>query len=237
MTTTIMGRCERTNRLGVALATNTLASGGLRFYHAKPVGIVAHQAAGDFDLALLGFRLLEMGYASDKIIADLAASDRYPEYRQVGVLERTGAGAASTGSKAQPWSGHIVGENHVAMVNSASSEAVLQAMADAFTRAPDEELDERLLRALEAERDAGGQPQGQRSSFIVTFDREHYPILDLRVDAHAEPIGELRRIHALYKPYIPLYYHLRPKRPDIAPSQVEWVSRARPPGLIAPGVS
>ena len=237
MTTTIMGRCERTARLGIALATNTLASGGLRFYHVKPVGIVAHQAAGDFDLALLGFRLLEMGYASDKIIADLAASDRYPEYRQVGVLERTGAGAASTGSKAQPWSGHIVGENHVAMVNSASSEAVLQAMAVAFTRAQDEELDERLLRALEAERDAGGQPQGQRSSFIVTIDREHYPILDLRVDAHAEPIGELRRIHALYKPYIPLYYHLRPKRPDIAPSQAEWVSRSRPSGLIAPGVS
>src|SRR5262249_57982133 len=83
-------------------------------------------------------------------------------------------------------------------------------------------LDERLLLALEAERDAGGQPQGQRSSFLVVHDREHYPLIDVRADAHVEPVGELRRIHALYKPYVPLYYHLRPKRPDIAPSQLEW---------------
>jgi len=103
------------------LATNTLASGGLRFYHIKPIGIVAHQSAGDFDLALLGFRLLEMGFSPDRIIGDLAASDRYPEYRQIGVLDRTGAAAASTGNKAHPWSGHIVGENYVAMVNSASN--------------------------------------------------------------------------------------------------------------------
>jgi uncharacterized Ntn-hydrolase superfamily protein len=237
MTTTIMGRCERTNRLGIALATNTLASGGLRFYHAKPVGIVAHQSAGDFDLALLGFRLLETGFSPDKIVADLAASDRYHEYRQVGALDRAGAGAASTGGKAQPWSGHIVGDNHVAMANSASSEAVLRAMAEAFTRSRGEDLDERLLRALEAERDAGGQPQGQRSSFLVTFDREHYPLMDLRVDAHAEPIGELRRVHALYKPYIPLYYYWRPKRPDVAPSQAEWVAGSRPPGSAPPGIS
>jgi len=46
MTTTIMGRCERTNLLGIGLATNTLASGGLRFYHIAPAGIVAHQSAG-----------------------------------------------------------------------------------------------------------------------------------------------------------------------------------------------
>lgn len=225
MTTTIMGRCERTNQLGIGLATNTLASGGLRFYQVTPIGIVAHQSAGDFDLARLGFRLLEMGFSANKIVTDLAASDRYPEYRQVGVLDRTGAAAATTGTKAHPWSGHLVGENYVAMVNSASSEAVLRHMADAFVRSPDEELDVRLLRALEAERDAGGQPQGQRSSFIVVFDREHYPLMDLRVDAHAEPIGELRRIHALYKPYIPLYYHLRPKRPDIAPSQADWAAQ------------
>jgi hypothetical protein len=46
--------------------------------------------------------------------------------------------------------------------------------------------------------------------------------MNVRADAHDEPVGELRRIHALYKPYVPLYYHLRPKRPDIAPSQLDW---------------
>jgi uncharacterized Ntn-hydrolase superfamily protein len=100
-------------------------------------------------------------------------------------------------------------------------------MANAFEASAGQELDERLLRALEAERDAGGQPQGQRSSFLVLHDREHYPLMDLRVDAHDEPIGELRRLHTLYKPYVPLYYYLRPNRPDIAPSQAEWISNPR----------
>jgi uncharacterized Ntn-hydrolase superfamily protein len=231
MTTTIMGRCPLTNRLGIALATNTLASGGLRFYHIDPaVGIIAHQASGNFDLARLGFRLLAAGFSPEKILADLAASDRYADYRQIGVLDRSGLGAASTGGKPQPWSGHLVGENYVAMANSATREAVVQAMAAAFERHREQELDERLLRALEAERDAGGQPQGQRSSFLVVYDREHYPLMDLRVDAHPEPVGELRRVHALYKPYVPLYYELRPRRPDIAPSQAEWMATRGSPG-------
>jgi uncharacterized Ntn-hydrolase superfamily protein len=225
MTTTIMGHCPTTGRLGIGLATNTLASGGLRFYHVRPdIGIIAHQAAGNFDLARLGFRLLETGFSHARVLAELAANDAYPDYRQVGVLDPSGLGAASTGSKPHPWSGHLVGPNYVAMVNSATSEKVLRAMAKTFEESPNQELDERLLRALEAERDAGGQPQGQRTSFLVLHDREHYPVMDLRVDAHEEPIGELRRLHALYKPYVPLYYHLRPKRPDIAPSQAEWMS-------------
>lgn len=227
MTTTIMGRCPRTGQLGIAAATHTLAAGGLHFYHVRPdAGIIAHQASGNFDMARLGLRLLEAGFSPDKIIVDLAANDRYPNYRQIGVLDRAGNSAASTGSKAHPWSGHLSGENFVAMVNSATSERVLQAMAKTFQQFENLELDERLLRALEAERDAGGQPQGQRSSFLVVHDREHYPLVNVRADAHDEPVGELRRIHTLYKPYVPLYYHLRPKQPDVAPSQLEWKSGA-----------
>jgi uncharacterized Ntn-hydrolase superfamily protein len=230
MTTTIMGRCGRTGQLGIAIATGTLAAGGLHFYKiATGVGIVAHQSAGDFDMARLGFRLLEMGFSPDKILTELETSDPYPEYRQIGVLDRSGLGAAFSGQKSNPWSGHVVGENFVAMGNSVTSDKVVSAMGTAFEKHADQELDERLLRSLEAERDAGGQPQGQRSSVLVVYDREHYPLMDLRADAHAEPVGELRRVHAMYKPYIPLYYHLRPKRPDIAPSQAEWIASLKPP--------
>ena len=90
MTTTIMGRCARTGQLGIALATGTLAAGGLHFYKiATGVGIVAHQSAGDFDMARLGFRLLEMGFSPGKILSELETSDPYPEYRQIGVLDRS----------------------------------------------------------------------------------------------------------------------------------------------------
>src|SRR4029077_15168128 len=108
-------------------------------------GIIAHQSAGDFDMARLGLRLLETGFSPEKILADLTASDRHSDYRQIGVLDRAGNPAASTGGKAHPWSGHIVGENFVAMVNSATSERVLQALARTFQQSADLDLDERLL--------------------------------------------------------------------------------------------
>ena len=87
--------------------------------------------------------MLATGFSPEKILADLAASDRYADYRQIGVLDRSGLGAASTGGKPQPWSGHLVGENYVAMANSATREAVVHAMAAAFEQHREQELDER----------------------------------------------------------------------------------------------
>src|SRR5262249_11652084 len=116
MTTTIMGRCARTNQLGIALATNTLASGGLRFYQIEPgVALIAPQASGNFARARLGMRLLAHGFSPEKVLAALASSDRFADYRQVGVVDRYGLAAASTGGKPVPWSGHQVGDNYVSM--------------------------------------------------------------------------------------------------------------------------
>ena len=88
-----------------------------------------------------------MGFSPGRILSELETSDPYPEYRQIGVLDRSGLGAASSGQKSNPWSGHVVGENFVAMGNSVVSEKVVSAMAAAFERDHDQELDEERQRA------------------------------------------------------------------------------------------
>jgi len=75
--------------------------------------------------------------------------------------------------------------------------------------APTLALWERLLRALEAGKAAGGQPNGESSSGLYVVDREPYAMVDLRVDLHPEPVAGLRRLADAYFPLVP-YYNLRP---------------------------
>ena len=81
-------------------------------------------------------------------------------------------------------------------------------------------LEERLLRAIEAGRDAGGQHGGQRSSGLVVFDREVFSRTDLRVDLHDEPVGELRRVYNDYAPLME-YFTLRAADPTIPSPEAE----------------
>jgi uncharacterized Ntn-hydrolase superfamily protein len=81
-------------------------------------------------------------------------------------------------------------------------------MERAFSANPDEDLEERLLRGIEAGRDAGGQHGGQQSAALLVYADRSFAHVDLRVDVHPEPVGELRRVFDAYRPAIP-YYNLR----------------------------
>ena len=100
-------------------------------------------------------------------------------------------------------------------------------MARTFESSETEDLEERMLRAVEAGRDAGGQPEGQRSAALIVYRDESYPWMDLRVDAHQEPVGELRRVYEVYRTMAPYYYYLRPKDPANTPTQQEWLEEQR----------
>jgi uncharacterized Ntn-hydrolase superfamily protein len=100
------------------------------------------------------------------------------------------------------------------------NEKVAADMAAAFEKSAGEDLAERLLRALEAGRDAGGQVAGQYSSALQVHNHRSYAWVDLRVDEHNEPIAELRRLYHLYIPLIP-YYQERPANPSM-PRDDDW---------------
>ena len=212
-TFSITARCERTGMLGVALATHAYAVGARCPHVRAGVGAVATQATTDPRLGILALNLLEMGFSAAKALAEVAASDPHFKHRQVGIVDRDGNSAAETGSANLGWAGHIVGRNFVAMGNYLMSARTVEAMAESFESTKALDLDERLLRAIEAGRDAGGQHGGQRSAALLVYNREPFPWVDLRVDLHQEPVGELRRIFDLFQG-VKEHYTLRAMDPE-----------------------
>ena len=230
MTFSIVARCERTQMFGVAIATRPIAIGAKCPFVRAQVGALMVQANGDPRLGPLGLNLLEMGYSAEKVVDELCASDGEEniEWRQIGVVDKDGRSAARTGAHNEDWKGHVCRRNFVALGNRLTSERTVSAMADAFEASVADTLEERLMMAIEAGRDAGGQVKGQHSAALVVQNRKSYAWVDLRVDDSDEPVGELRRILELYKPLIP-YYDSRPANPSLPRDDVWRVEQGLKP--------
>jgi uncharacterized Ntn-hydrolase superfamily protein len=226
MTFSLIGRCERTGMFGIAIATSEMAVGSRCIHVAPNVGCVVSQASTNPKLGHLGLSLLRLGHSAPRVVADIAASDQYVERRQLGALDVSGLGAARTGSENKPWAGHRVDKNVVVTTNLVASERVPSDMLAAFQKSADQPLWERLLRALEAGKAAGGQPNGEVSGGLYVVDREPYSVVDLRVDLHPEPVKELRRLANEYFPLVTYYHVLRPRDPNL-PSAPDWLAQQK----------
>jgi uncharacterized Ntn-hydrolase superfamily protein len=223
MTFAISARCPDTGKFGVAISTRPMAVGSRCPFIAPGVGVVVTMAYTDPRLGLLGRRLLGLGYSAQKVLDEMASSDPNVEYRQLSVIDRDGNAVARTGKQNKDWSGSCIEQNLVAMGNGLVSERTASAMFDTYRRTSGAAFEERLMRALEAGRDAGGQHGGQHSANLIVYSKQEYALVDLRVDEHAEPIGELRRLHDLYAPQA-VYYELRPWQPAVMGSEAEWAA-------------
>jgi uncharacterized Ntn-hydrolase superfamily protein len=226
----MIGRCPRTESVGIGVATFSLAVGGSCPFFKVGVAAMASQAYGNPRLSPIAIRLMAEGGTPSEALAELGAHDEFIEYRQLGAVAVDGAAAARTGSRVRPWCGDVVGDGFVAMGNGLKDQGVLDAMAGAFTESAGEGLDERLVRALEAGRDAGGQhpPGGQhrteRSAAVVVYGADDWALLNLRVDLHEKAVDELRRVLTEYRPYIP-YYRQRAANPPELPAQADFAAR------------
>jgi uncharacterized Ntn-hydrolase superfamily protein len=225
MTFSLIGRCERTGMFGIAISTSEMAVGSRCIHVAPGVGAIVSQASTNPRLGHLGLNLLRAGYSAPRALDEIAASDQFVERRQLGCLDVTGLGAARTGAGNKPWAGHRVERNVVVATNAVVGAEVADSMFDAFKRGADLPLWERLLRSLEAGKAAGGQPDGETSSGLYVVDRDTYPLVDLRVDLHATPVTELRRLADAYFPLV-AYYNLRPRDPNVPPA-AEWLAQQR----------
>lgn len=226
-TFTIIGRCERTGMLGVCLATSEIATGS-RGPHARArVGAVSTQASTNPRLGKLAINLLELGFSASKVIEEIKGSDLHIEHRQIGVVDNQGNSAVYTGKQNSEWAGHIAEKNYIAMGNYLVNGDVVKSMAEAFESSAEHNLEERLMRAIEAGRDAGGQVSGeQNAAAIIVCDHDILPRIDLRVDWHnKDGIGELRHLLDMYTPLIP-FYALRPSDPTIGRWR-DWLANQR----------
>ena len=222
MTFSILAKCERTGMFGMAIATRPIAIGAKCPFVRPHIGGLMVQANGDPRLGALGLKLLETGYSAAKVLQDIVDSDGAAniEWRQIMVIDKDGNTAVRTGSRNEEWKGHIAQRNYCVAGNRLTSEKTVTAMADAFEKSDKDDLAERLVRALEAGRDAGGQVAGQFSAALQVHHQRSYAWVDLRVDEHNEPIAELRRLYGLYIPLIP-YYQQRPSNPSM-PRDDDW---------------
>ena len=193
-TYSIVGRCDRTGELGAAVASAVPAVSAICLYMRSGVGAVSTQSWVNPYLAAALLDAMEAGRSAEEALAEATGTDPAADFRQVGVVGSNGAGAAWTGRECTEWRGHRSGPGYAVQGNMLTGPEVLDAMSLAFEQGSGLQLEERLLRALEAGQEAGGDKRGKQAAGLAVIGREDYRRVDLRVDEHADPVRELRRI-------------------------------------------
>ncbi|WP_434740251.1 DUF1028 domain-containing protein [Micromonospora sp. SH-82] len=199
MTFSIVARCPRTGHLGVAALTATAGVGKLLSHVRTGAGAVATQATHNPYLAYDGLPMLADGHSPREVLDTLLARDPGREVRQAGIVDAHGHAYAFTGAQTLPWSGQHVGEGFAAQGNRLAGPETLDAIVTAYQDNPDLDLVERLLSAIEAGEHNGGDRDGAGSATITVTGEEPYPLWDLRVDDHADPAAELRRLYGVFQ--------------------------------------
>jgi uncharacterized Ntn-hydrolase superfamily protein len=218
VTFSIVARDPQTGWLGLATSSKALAAGATPECVKFGVGAIASQAFANPYLAIDGLRLLEDGLPAERAIERVIESDRGRELRQIGIVDQEGRVAAYTGERCIPWAGHLLGGGYVCLGNILMGDGVVKAMANAYERSDGESLHERLLLALEAGQEAGGDRRGRQSAGIRVVAEEEYPYCDLRVDDHETPLAELRRIVGLFDERKQMGPNTSPRRDDYTPN-------------------
>lgn len=216
MTYSIAARCEKTGAFGIAITSSSICVAS-RCAWVGPLGAVSTQNVTDPALGPAGLALLRQGLGAGAVLNLLLVGTPEPEWRQIGVIDRYGQTALHSGKEALPLAAVAQGKSCVALGNLLATPDVPARMIAAFERAAADNLAERLMRGLEAGLDAGGETGDEHAAGLHVADTYDWPVVDLRVDWHDEPIAELRRIWDLYAPQRAAY-ETRARAPGTAPS-------------------
>ncbi|AJK50635.1 DUF1028 domain-containing protein [Burkholderia plantarii] len=218
MTFSIVGRCQETGQLGIAISSSSIAVGARCPWVRAGVGAVATQ---NVTLPALGpqiLDLLEAGQLDPAAALDRALSaNGWSQYRQVTVIDGQGRTALFSGKESLGLHHAVAGEQCVAAGNLLSDPKVIEAMVPAFETTPGA-LADRLIAAMQAAVAAGGEAGPIHSAALKIAGDVTWPIVDLRVDwAEADPIGELDALWRAYRPQMADYL-TRAINPTVAPS-------------------
>ena len=233
MTYTVIAACPESGRLGLGIATYSIGVGGYCPFFERGVAVLSTQAYANPALGPAAVAAIRESNDPERCLAQLAQDDPGFDWRQVVIVTAEGRVAAHTGPRTRPWAGHVTGDRFAVFGNVLAGETTLHAMADTWRGAAGKDLPERLLAAIEAGRDAGGQAGGdgthlpERSAALVVQGSDIVEDVDLRVDLHDDAVGELRRLYERYRIYLP-YYALRARSPAETPPQDVWTRENDP---------
>lgn len=205
-TYSIVARDTVTGEMGVAVQSHWYSVGTIVSWGEAGVGVVATQSFVNPSFGPRGLALLKQGLDAKQVLKLLIEADEGRDVRQVSILDASGNVATHTGKLCIDDAGHLVGDNYSVQANMMLNDKVWGAMAKSIENSSGP-LAERLMLALEAAEDAGGDIRGKQSAAIlvvkpkssgqVWLDRK----VDIRVDDHPEPLKELRRILKVHQAY------------------------------------
>lgn len=230
MTFSITARCEKTGQLGIGISTKVIAVGARCIFAKARVGAIASQSFSNPYLGLNGLTYLEEGLNASEVLEKVLSEDPSTEVRQVSIVDHYGNVAVHTGEECVEWTGHQVGENFSAAGNMLVGEDTIREMARAFEENAHLEFSNRLLTALEAGQQAGGDKRGRQSAALLIVEEEDYPLLDLRVDEHENPVKELRRIYEMAQEELVPRMKTLPTKEN--PSGINDLTHAKEIGLV-----
>jgi len=200
MTYSIVARDSKTGEMGVAVQSHYFSVGSIVTWAKAGVGAVATQAMAEISYGPLGLQLMAAGKSAPETLASLLRGDPKRESRQVAMVDAAGRVAAHTGSKCIPYAGHVLGDQVSCQGNIMRKETVWNAMHKSYVKNGRLPLAERLVAALEAGEEAGGDARGKQSAAILVVAPKLFPndwsgrLVELRVEDHPTPVPELKRL-------------------------------------------
>jgi uncharacterized Ntn-hydrolase superfamily protein len=222
MTWSIIAREENTGRVGIIVATKFFAVGSMVPHIKTGAGAIASQAFVSPYYGPKGLALLDAGTSAEQTVERLIAEDEGRQNRQLHVIDRQGRFAAHTGSACVGWCGHELRTSFSIAGNMLAGPGVIAQTARAYERQDALPLARRLIAAMKAGEAAGGDKRGKQSAALLIHDQEDYPLYDLRVDDHPDPLAEIARLEEIARQR---WIHFRRCMP----------SRREPSGLIDRG--
>lgn len=196
MTYSIVAHDPADGTLAIAVASRFFAVGGAVPYIRRNVA-VATQAFVNPMWGVEGVARLQAGTCAADVISELIALDEGAAQRQCHLIDLHGETAVHTGEACIGWAGHVSAPGVSVAGNMLAGPGVVEASLDAYLSGADLPMPDRMLAALRAGEAAGGDKRGRQAAALRMHRGQDYPTLDLRVDDHADPLGELDRLLAV----------------------------------------
>lgn len=224
-TFSLVAQDPETGDLGVAVASKFLAVGSVVPFARAGVGAIATQSYANPRFGPQGLALLRQGASPEGVLEAFRRTDPGLEKRQFGLVSARGEALSFTGAECHPWAGGRAGKGFAAQGNLLAGPQVMEAMVETFLREERTPFPERLLLALKAGEEAGGDKRGKQSAaLLVVGEGKGYGglwdrYIDLRADDHSEPVEELFRLLSLHR----LLFERPKERRPLTPEEVRWL--------------
>jgi uncharacterized Ntn-hydrolase superfamily protein len=217
MTFSLIARDTRTGAFGIVISSSSPAVAARCAHLAAGTGAVASQNVTNPALGIRGLELLGRGLGARQVIAELVATERFPAYRQLAVVDRDGEVATFEGAATLGVHNVAAGTACAATGNLLANQAVPAAMVAAYTASKAVTFEDRLLDGLRGAAAAGGEAGPVRSAGLAVVEDVEWRVTDLRVDDHDAPLAELERLLGIWLPQ-KADYRTRGMDPTTAPS-------------------